>query len=201
MIYSVNGEVIHLEQGMAVIECSGVGYACRATMNTISQLKVGENAMLFTYMAVREDAVELFGFKETAELNCFKMLISISGVGPKAAIAILSELNPQAFALAVINNDSKALTKAQGIGTKIAQRIVLELKDKLEKDSSAFSGVEIMDIDTSSPLKSNASSEAMSALMVLGFSAQQAEKALDGLSAELTTQELVKEALKKLSGR
>ncbi len=202
MIYCVTGEVIHLEQGMAVIECGGVGYACRATMNTVSRLRAGDKATLFTYMSVREDAVELFGFLEQAELNCFKMLITISGVGPKAAVAILSELSPQAFALAVVNNDSKALTRAQGIGNKIAQRIVLELKDKLEKDSSPFSGVEIMDVDTTAPsLKSNAMAEATSALVVLGFSAAQAEKALSGLSPELSTQELVKEGLKKLSGR
>ena len=185
MIYSVNGEIIHLEQNLVVVECGGVGYACRATFNTVSGLRLGDNVMLFTYLNVREDAVELFGFADQTELNCFKMLITVSGVGPKAAIAILSDLTPQAFALAVVNGDSKALTRAQGIGNKIAQRIVLELKDKLAKDNSAFETAEIPDIRV--PVSNNNISEATSALVVLGFSSQQASKALEGVDLSLST--------------
>ena len=197
MIYSVNGEIIHLEQNLVVVECGGVGYACRATFNTVSGLRLGDKVVLFTYLNVREDAVELFGFADRTELNCFKMLITVSGVGPKAAIAILSDLTPQAFALAVVNGDSKALTRAQGIGNKIAQRIVLELKDKLEKDNSAFESAEILDIKV--PVSNNNVSEATSALVVLGFSSQQAAKALEGVDLSLSTGEMVKEALKRLA--
>lgn len=201
MIYSLNGEITHLEQGMAVVDCGGVGYACKITVTTASKLSVGEKHLLYTYMSVREDAVDLFGFMDETELNCFKMLIGISGVGPKAAISILSELSPQAFALAVIGNDSKAITRAQGIGSKTAQRIVLELKDKLSKDSSAFSSAEIPSISVSAPLMNNNYNEAFSALMVLGFTNQQATKALSELDQTMSVQELVKEGLKRLSGR
>ena len=121
MIYSVNGTVEVIEPNLAVIGCGGVGYACRTTANTISQLKIGEKAKLLTYLAIREDAAELFGFADTAELNCFKMLISVSGVGPKAALSILSGMTPQSFALCVASGDSKTLTNAPGIGKKTAE--------------------------------------------------------------------------------
>lgn len=114
MIYSVNGTVEVIEPNLAVIDCGGVGYACRTTANTISQLKIGETAKLLTYLAIREDAAELFGFADTAELSCFKMLISVSGVGPKAALSILSGMTPQSFALCVASGDSKTLTNAPG---------------------------------------------------------------------------------------
>ena len=137
MIYSVNGTVDLIEPNLAVIDCGGVGYACRTTANTLSQLKIGEKAKLLTYLSVREDAVELFGFYDAAELNCFKMLISVSGVGPKAALSILSGMTPQAFALCVASGDGKTLTNAPGIGRKTAERIVLELKDKVSKQDVA----------------------------------------------------------------
>lgn len=200
MIYSVCGEVVHLEQALAVIECAGVGYACRTTAFTVSKLRIGEKQRLYTYMNVREDAVELFGFYEEAELNCFKMLITISGVGPKAAISILSELSPQAFALAVIGGDSKSITRAQGVGIKIAQRIVLELKDKLSKSRDSFGAGDVPDGGVCEPA-SNSCNEAFSALMVLGFTNQQATKALSGLDQTMTVQEMVKEGLKRLSGK
>ena len=199
MIYSLNGEVTHLEQNMIVIECGGVGYACRSTSTAVSRAAVGEKIKLYTYLNVREDAAELFGFSDESELNCFKMLISVSGVGPKVAIAILSDLKPQEFALAVVNDDSKTITRAQGVGPKLAQRIILELKDKLKKDGS-FASADIPRIDLNASA-SNAVSEALTALMVLGFSNSQAQKALAGLPEELSVQELVKEGLKRLSGK
>lgn len=199
MIYSLNGEVTHLEQNLIVVECGGVGYACRSTSTAVSRAAVGEKIKLYTYLNVREDAVELFGFSDESELNCFKMLLSVSGVGPKVAIAILSDLKPQEFALAVVNDDSKTITRAQGVGSKLAQRIVLELKDKLKKDGS-FASADIPRIDLNASA-SNAVAEALTALMVLGFSNSQAQKALSGLPEELSVQELVKEGLKRLSGK
>lgn len=200
MIYSVKGEIIHIERGLIVVECGGVGYACRSTANTVSKFKVGETAFLFTYLNVREDAMELFGFSDESELNCFKMLLTISGVGPKAALAILSDMSPQEFAMAVVSGDSKTITKAQGVGLKTAQRIVLELKDKLKKDSSPFSSIELPQVGNAAAM-SNSENEALTALMVLGFSSQQAEKALSGLDSTMSVQELVKEGLRRLSGR
>lgn len=199
MIYSVNGEVTHLEQNLIVVECSGVGYACRSTSTAVSRAVIGEKIKLYTYLNIREDAAELFGFSDESELNCFKMLLSVSGVGPKVAIAILSDLKPQEFALAVVNDDIKTITRAQGVGSKLAQRIVLELKDKLKKDST-FASADIPKIDLNASA-SNAVSEALTALMVLGFSNSQAQKALSGLPVELSVQELVKEGLKRLSGK
>lgn len=199
MIYSLNGEVTHLEQNLIVVECGGVGYACRSTSTAVSRAVMGEKIKLYTYLNIREDAAELFGFSDESELNCFKMLLSVSGVGPKVAIAILSDLKPQEFALAVVNDDSKTITRAQGVGTKLAQRIVLELKDKLKKDSS-FVSADIPKIDLNVSAN-NAVSEALTALMVLGFSNSQAQKALAGLPEELSVQELVKEGLKRLSGK
>ena len=134
MIYSLNGTIIHTEPNAVVIECGGVGYKCLTTMNTQRTLPhIGEKAMLYTQMLVRDDTIELCGFATTDELNCFKMLMSISGVGARLAIALLSELQPEQIALAVSTGDSKTLTKANGVGNKLAQRIILELKDKIKK--------------------------------------------------------------------
>ena len=131
MFYYLNGTVAEIAAGLAVIDCGGVGYACATTNYTLSQLKKGERARLYTYLHVREDIFELYGFASQQELNSFKMLIGVSGVGPKAALAILSATTPQNLALSIVTEDEKALTAAQGIGKKIAQRIILELKDKL----------------------------------------------------------------------
>ncbi|MCM1054880.1 MAG: Holliday junction branch migration protein RuvA [Bacteroides sp.] len=199
MIHSLNGEVVCLGQNLIVIECGGVGFECRSTAGAVSRASIGERLKLYTYMNVREDAMELYGFADESELNCFKMLISVSGVGCKVAVAILSDLSPQEFALAVVNEDSKTITRAQGVGPKLAQRIVLELKDKLKKDSS-FTAADMPKINLNAAA-GNAASEAFTALMVLGFTNAQAQKALEGLDTGLTVQELVKEGLKRLSGR
>ncbi len=195
MIYSVNGELIAIEQNLAVVECCGVGYACRTTANTISQLKQGEKARLYTYLSVREDAVELFGFADFAELNCFKMLISVSGVGPKAALSILSGMTPQAFALCVAAGDSKTLTTAPGIGKKTAERIVLELKDKVAKENIHTSSDALVSV--ASP--SNSFAEAISALMVLGYSNAEATKAIAGMPQDTPADRLIKAGLKNLA--
>lgn len=196
MIYSLKGMVTVTEQNLAVIECGGVGYGCRTTANTLAKISTGKEATLYTYLAVREDAVELFGFADMQELNCFKMLISVSGVGPKAAISILSGMTPQAFALCVASGDSKALTTAPGIGKKIADRIVLELKDKIAKENvSSVSSDSLIPVATAS----NSVSEAISALMVLGYSNAEATKAIAGMPADSPTDALIKAGLKNLA--
>jgi len=199
MIYSLRGKVIVMEPNLAVIECAGVGYACRTTAYTLSQLAIGEETMLLTYMNVREDSVELFGFSENAELNCFKMLLSVNGVGPKAALSILSDLSPQGFALCVAGGDSKVLTRSQGIGKKIADRIILELKDKIAKQNENIPAESYAQLSQTNTVMGNNMSEAVSALVVLGFSNQQAQKALSGLSPDMPVGDLVKEGLKRLS--
>ena len=197
MIYSVNGTVDLIEPNLAVIDCGGVGYACRTTANTLSQLKIGEKAKLLTYLSVREDAVELFGFYDAAELNCFRMLISVSGVGPKAALSILSGMTPQAFALCVASGYGKTLTNAPGIGRKTAERIVLELKDKVSKQDVA-AGVKGSAVPiVAAP--SNTYAEAVSALMVLGYSNGEATSALSGLDPSAPSDELIRAGLKKLA--
>jgi Holliday junction DNA helicase RuvA len=191
MIYSVKGELIHTESNLAVVECAGVGFACRTTSNSLEGLKNGETVTFKTYMHVREDAVELFGFISSHELNCFKMLLSVSGVGPKAALSILSAMSPQSFALSVVCDDVKSLTCVPGIGTKTAQLIILKLKDKLSKDTGAVS-------EFQKPAKASGS-EAISALLVLGFAAAESAQALAGLPDDMETSEKIKQALKKLS--
>ncbi len=195
MIYSLTGKVVHTEPELAVISCAGVGYACRTTINTVGKLQNGEEATLYTVLHVREDAVELFGFATQDELSCFKLLTSVSGVGPKNALAILSVMTPQAFALAAATEDAKAITKAKGVGAKLAQRIVLELKDKLGKENALSSGSPLDEMPAASG--GSAVAEALSALAVLGFSRQEAAKSLSGADPSLTVEELIKYALKR----
>ncbi len=200
MIYSVRGKIIHKSTDTAVIECGGVGYACRTTLATLSQIgRTGEEAMLYTYLHVREDNVELFGFATEQELNCFKMLITVSGVGPKAGLAILSDTDPERFALIVATGDHKALTKTKGVGPKLAQRVVLELKDKITKEQLAVSGGEVMDF--SAVAEGGNISEAISALVVLGYSQTEAAAAVAGLDTALPVEELIKLSLKKMAAR
>ncbi|MGN0686725.1 MAG: Holliday junction branch migration protein RuvA [Oscillospiraceae bacterium] len=196
MIYSVRGELIHTEPTLAVVECAGVGYACRTTMNTLKQIGSSGEVRLFTYLHVREDAVELFGFADTAELSCFKQLLSVSGVGPKAALSILSELTPSKLALCITTGDSKTLTRCPGIGAKTAQRIVLELKDKVAKEQH-ISAVDYA-VEPSVSVGSNNVSEALTALCVLGFPMPQAQAAVSGADPGASVEEIIKYALKKL---
>ena len=197
MIYSVRGKLTHKTNDLAVVECAGVGYACRTTSYTLSPLKVGEEVFLLTYMNVREDAVELFGFGEAAELNCFKLLLSVNGVGPKAALSILSDMSPQGFALCVAQGDGKVLTRVPGIGKKTADRIILELKDKMTDRIGEISSDTYAELSKPTTVSGNAA-EAVTALTALGFTAAQAQKALAGLSPDLSVSEMVKEGLKKI---
>ena len=197
MFYYVNGTVAEIEAGLAVIDCSGVGYACATTNYTLSQLKKGERAKLYTYLNVREDAMELFGFASQSELRSFKMLIGVSGVGPKAALSILSSTTPQQLSMAVVMGDEKALTAAPGIGKKIAQRIILELKDKLIKEQGGFeagSGAA-----AAMPAQNNKAGEAAAALAVLGYGSQEIAAALKGIDMEaLPLEEIIRQSLKKM---
>ena len=196
MLYYVNGPVAEIESGLAVIDCGGVGYACATTNYTLSQLKKGERAKLYTYLNVREDAVELFGFASQSELRSFKMLIGVSGVGPKAALSILSATTPQQLAMAVVMGDEKTLTAAPGIGKKIAQRIILELKDRLAREQDSF---EAGSAPAPMPLSSSKSGEAAAALAVLGYGSQEIAAALKGIDmAALPLEEIIRQALKKM---
>ncbi len=196
MIYSVKGTLIHIESGFAVVECGGIGYKVNTTTTTQRELKLNSTVTLFTYMNVREDAVELFGFYTKGELSTFKMLISISGVGPKVALAILSELSSEQIAVAVAASDYKTLTRASGVGPKLAQRIVLELKDKIKgvsvdgADSVVTKGSVI--VDTGNIPK------AVSALAVLGYSAADVTPVLSKLDPSLSVEEMISATLKQM---
>ena len=198
MFYYVSGTVAHTAPYLAVIDCGGVGYACRTTNHTLSRLKQGEKAKLYTYLNVREDAMELYGFATENERNCFELLISVSGVGPKAALSILSAATPESLAMSVITGDEKALTVAPGIGKKIAQRIILELKDKLAKGQispggEAYGGTGV------TVIPENKTSEAAAALAVLGYSQGEINLALKGIDLEaLSLEEIIRQALKKM---
>ena len=199
MYYYVKGEVAHIAPYLAVIDCGGVGYACRTTQNTLSYLKQGQQATLYTYLNVREDAMELYGFYSESELSCFQMLLGVSGVGPKAALAMLSATTPEGLAASVITGDERALTAAQGVGKKIAQRVILELKDKLAKGQLPTAGGESYGGSGVTVIPQNKASEAAAALAVLGYSAQEVALALKGIDLEaLPLEEIVRQALKKM---
>ena len=197
MIDSLHGKLIHTEPGLAVVECGGVGFACQISQNTQRHLPgVGESVQLITRMNVREDAIELFGFVSRNESACFKMLTSVSGVGPKAALSILSELTPEQVAVAAARGDSRALTRASGVGPKLAQRIVLELKDKVKKlggtsGSPALSGAMV-------PPAGHAE-QAISALGVLGYSPSEAALVVARFDSSLPVEELIRLSLKEFA--
>ncbi|OPZ22452.1 MAG: Holliday junction ATP-dependent DNA helicase RuvA [Firmicutes bacterium ADurb.BinA205] len=203
MIYSLKGKLTVKELGFAVIECGGVGYGCKTSYNTIASLgEVGSEAMLYTHLYVREDAVELFGFATQQELSCFRLLISVSGVGPKAATSILSDVTPEKFAFLVASGDSKSFTRTKGIGAKTAQRIVLELKDKISSESisGSVSG-DAAAFASSSAAPSDSVSEALEALMVLGYTQGETAPILGKLDPSMSTQDLIKETLRLLTAK
>ncbi len=194
MIYSLKGKITAKENNLAVIECGGVGYACRTTLNTLSTLECdGRDVLLYTFMNVHEGGIELFGFFTKQELNCFKMLLSVSGVGAKAGLSILSDFTPEQFAMLIASGDSKTLTKTKGIGAKTAQRIVLELKDKITADNSGY------DINAGTgkiPADNSARSEALEGLMVLGYTQGEVMPILAGLDGNLDTAGFIRETLR-----
>ena len=198
MLYSVRGKLIAIESNAAVVECGGVGYMCQTTMNTLKAVKLNTEVTLYTYLNVREDAVDLFGFATKAELETFKNLISVSGVGPKAGLAVLSELSPEQVAMAIASDDLKTITRAQGIGKKIAQRIVLELKDKLAKGLDlSVNTIDVSAVNSAS--SSGNQAEAVSALTMLGYTQSEASVAVAKIDENLSVEEIIKQALKILS--
>ena len=198
MLYRLRGSLIHTEPSFAVIECAGVGYKCYTTMNTQRSLPaIGKEAVLYTHMNVREDAVDLFGFSSLAELNCFKLLTSVSGVGPKVGLAILSVLSPEQVAVAVAAGDFKTLTMAQGVGNKLAQRVILELKDKLK----ALGGGEEVTAASGVVNAAGNAAEAMNALTVLGYTPSDVAPVVAKFDSSLPVEELIRLTLKAMAGR
>lgn len=199
MFYYLEGTVAEIMPYLAVIDCGGVGYGCKTTNNTLAALKKGQKGKLYTYLNVGEGIFELYGFATQNELNSFKLLLGVSGVGPKAALAILSAGTPETLAMAIVTGDEKALTAAPGIGKKIAQRIILELKDKMAKESSSgldFSGGKGT---PAAAVFSNKATEAAQALAVLGYTSQEVNMALKGVDVEnLPLEEIIRQSLKKM---
>ncbi len=199
MFYYLEGTVAEILPGLAVIDCAGVGYACMTTNNTLAALQKGQRKRLYTHFQVGENAFGLYGFATQNELNSFRMLIGVSGVGPKVALAILSSCTPETLAMAVVSGNEKALTSAPGVGKKIAQRILLELKDKLARETSAgldFSGGQGV---SAPPVFSNKATDAAQALSVLGYSGQEITAALRGIDLEnLSLEEIIRQSLKRM---
>ena len=196
MLYYVSGEVTVLEPGLAVIDCGGVGYGCSITAYTAAQLKLHQKARLYITESIREDAFDLYGFISREEQRCYQLLTSVNGVGPKAAMSILSAGGPQNFTLAVMTGDEKMLTAAQGVGKKIAQRIILELKDKVGGSNTEldFSGPAV----TAAPAPGNHAALAQAALQELGYSPGEIAHALKGADPSASTEELIRFALRNM---
>ena len=202
MFYYLEGNVSLIAQNLAVIDIAGAGYECRVTSNTLSRLKINSKARLYTYCNIKEDAFDIYGFYNLSEKRCFELLLGVSGVGPKVALSILSSSTPEAFALAVIGDDESALTIAPGIGKKIASRIILELKDKVSKETAVLqSAGYVPPRDGSELYESGApgskSRDAAAALAVLGYSQGEISAAMRKIDiSELTVEEIIREVLK-----
>ena len=204
MFYYISGKLAHLEPSFAVIDACGVGYKLTISQTTFAQLSRGndgsnDNVKLYTYMAVREDGVELYGFSSVEELDAYKLLITVSGVGPKAATAILSQLTPQRLTVAILNDDKKSIAQANGIGPKTAARIILELKDKLTKLPLSDDSDSISTNDITSFASSNNRSDALEALIALGYSRSEANNVLKTINtASMELDDIIRLALKKI---
>ena len=199
MIASLRGTLLYSEPALAVVECGGVGFKCFITRNTYSKLPaVNNEVFLHTYMVVREDAMDLYGFYDQEELSTFKLITSVNGVGAKIGLSLLSDLSPSKITLSIASNDAKALTQASGVGIKLAQRIVLELKEKVGSidlgNNEEISAVK-------STVDNSSSSEAVEALVALGYTKGEASLTVARLDSSLHTDELIKQALKALARR
>ncbi|MCD8391356.1 MAG: Holliday junction branch migration protein RuvA [Firmicutes bacterium] len=194
MYYYISGKIVHKDTGAVAIDANGVAYYIKTTLTSLAEIgESGTLATMYTYLSVREDAMELYGFATKEEKAMYMMLISVSGVGPKAALAVLSVLKPAEVAAAIVTNDQKALTKAQGVGAKAAQRIILELKDKINADE--------LDIPADTAYESGSGSgieEAVGALVALGYSLNDAKAAVKGIDSSLAVEEIIKKALANL---
>lgn len=202
MFYSLTGKLVYMEPGMVAVECGGVAFHCSTSMNTQKNMpRIGETTTVYTHLNVREDALDLFGFATKNEMHCFKMLTGISGVGPKVALAILSEMTPESVAMCAASGDSKSFTRANGVGPKLAQRIVLELKDKVKKMGAVSTELPLTGGDTGVVSASRNAEQAVQALCVLGYSQSEAAQAVSKLDASLSTEEMIRLALKGMASR
>ena len=203
MLYYIEGSVVLMDANLAVLDCGGVGYGLSVSNNTLSMLHLNEKARLYVAESIGEDHYDLFGFFTREEKHCFELLTSVSGVGPKAALAILSTSTPDGLALAILSGNEKALTLAPGVGKRIAQRVILELKDKIGKGSADMNAA-ASSVQSAAPMGGAAGkvSDAAAALSVLGYNNNEISEALKGADAEnMEVQDLVRMALKKLSGQ
>lgn len=198
MIYNLNGKLTYVDPTFIVIECGGVGFKCFASTTTITSIStVGTNVNVLTYMSVKEDSIDLYGFATQEELNAFKLLISVSGIGPKAAMAILSVLLPDRLSVAVSSGDVKAIQSAQGVGKKTAERVVLELKDKMVGIGSARTNTIVEGIQ--SVAQSDNAQEAVEVLVSLGFNQSEAASVVGTMDKSLSVDEMIRKGLKSLS--
>lgn len=198
MLYNIRGKLTVSDVNFIVVECGGVGFKCFTTLNTVKNIgKIGDEVNVFTYLAVREDAMDLYGFATLDELNAFKLLITVSGIGPKAAAAILSELAPDRLAICIASGDAKAITKAQGVGKKTAERVVLELKDKMGAITVGSTSDVVSSVATVS--ESSNSAEAVEALVALGYSQSDAAVVVGSMDKSLSVDEMIRNGLKQLA--
>ena len=197
MFYHIEGKVTELEPGLAVVDCGGVGFAINVTLNTMSGLRAGEKAKLYISEAIGDNNFDLYGFLTKSERRCFEMLISVSGVGAKAAISILSHTTPEGLALSIMTGDEKTLTAAPGVGKKIAQRVILELKDKISKDMGGSTSVSApVNISTGG---SDALNDAAAGLAVLGYSSTEIASVINKLdTASMTAEQIIKTVLRQM---
>jgi len=199
MFYYINGTVAILDANLAVIDVGGVGYAIHTTTTSQADLTVGQLGKLFVYNVIREDCFDLYGFSSAGEKRCFELLISVSGVGPKAALSILSSSTPEGLAMSILAEDDKAIMVAQGIGKKIAQRVILELKDKMGQSAPVFSGSAKMPVSAQSA-GDHLLGDAVAALSVLGYSQGEIAVALRDIDvAALPLQDVIRQALKTMA--
>ena len=197
MFYYLEGTVTVIGQNLAVIDINGAGYACMTTLSTLSRLETGKKAKLYTYCNVKEDAFDIYGFYDLSEKRCFEQLLSVSGVGPKAALSILSSATPETLALAIISDDESALTIAPGVGKKLAQRIMLELKDKVSKEMPTLKASGYVPPSDTAGQPGTKQRDAAAALAVLGYSQSEISAAMRGIDvSELTVEEIIREVLK-----
>lgn len=198
MIYNISGTLTYVGDQFLVVECSGIGFKCFSSLNTLKSVgRTGEKINLFTYLSVKEDALDLFGFATEEELSFFKLLITVSGVGPKAAVAVLSELEPSRLALAIASGDVKSITRANGVGKKTAERIVLELKDKVANVASSNDMQSIA--SAAAVVEESAAGEAVAALVALGFNKSDAAVVVGAMDKSLSADEMIRLGLRQLS--
>ncbi len=197
MIYNLKGKLTVCDINFIVVECGGVGFKCFTTLNTVKQIgKVGSEVNVFTHLSVREDAMDLYAFATPAELDAFKLLITVSGIGPKAAASILSELTPDRLALCIASGDAKSITAAQGVGKKTAERVVLELKDKM---NGIVSESVSSSVNNASSVETSSASEAVAALVALGYSQSDAAVVVGSLDKSMSVDEMIRHGLKQLA--